>query len=307
MAAKQFSLRGLTTMIVVLSFLVLTVTGVALYIAPSRWLAVQSDWRFLGLDKMRLVALHIIASLTFLVVAVLHLGYNWRTFKHFLRARAQEGTLGLRWEFPLALAVVAVVSIGAALEWTPFKQIVAFSQEMRGPGKGSPEGGPGTGQGQGRGPAMQGAQAPQGTASLGGAAALQTAPAGGAARASKPPAAIAGNAGTAPRAATGAQPRPAPRTHAAVQARRPPMPRWGRMSLEAVCRKRGAAIDQVLEELESMGIKAQPADKVKDLADAAGLTPLALVERLMPQVSPGAGVVQNGAAPPSTNRNAPPQ
>lgn len=309
MTARRFSLRGLTTMIVALAFLVLTATGVALYVAPSRWFALETDWRFLGLDKMQIVALHIIASLTFLAVAVLHLCFNWRAFTHFLRTRAEEGRLGIRWEFPLALAVVAVISIGAILEWTPFNKIVAFSQEMRRPAAGGGAGAPEIGGSAGRGPRMQRPSPPQGAAGIGGVPqgpqsgalpAMRSPRVNGTAPVAGAPTATGGRAGAAPRTGATAGPRPMPQQRGATQARRP-SPRWGRMTLEAVCKARNAAIDKVLAELERMGVEAQPADNVKELADAIGLTPPDFVEKLMPQAAPDANASRNSAPPAAHN------
>jgi len=50
------------------------------------------------------------------------------------------------------------------------------------------------------------------------------------------------------------------------------------MSLKEVCKKEGIKIDKCIAKLNKQGIKANPDDKLKDLAFLYNLTPLDIIE-----------------------------
>ena len=71
-----FRFRTFVSLAVASSFFVMAVSGIILYLAPSRRLAEQQDWSVWGLFRSQWIALHLSFSTLFLIAAVIHLWFN---------------------------------------------------------------------------------------------------------------------------------------------------------------------------------------------------------------------------------------
>ncbi|MBN1531242.1 MAG: DUF4405 domain-containing protein [Spirochaetes bacterium] len=91
-----------------LAFLVLVVSGTALYTAPPCSVADRIGWRFLFLSKENWEGIHITFALSFLILASLHLWYNWSVFLRHLRERFAGPGIMSR---PLLITIAAAVAL----------------------------------------------------------------------------------------------------------------------------------------------------------------------------------------------------
>jgi len=108
---RRFSVRGLTSFVVTLSFLLMVVSGAVLYGLPRGYRGGQDAAAMWGLDRHDWTAIHITDSLLFTVVAVVHLTLNWKVLRGYIHRKAAAG-LNLKWE--LLIAVVLVAALAAA-------------------------------------------------------------------------------------------------------------------------------------------------------------------------------------------------
>jgi hypothetical protein len=127
---KAFKLRGMTTFVVTISFIVDTVSGVILYVAPPGRIAHWTDWTWWGLDKEEWVAIHTIFGYLLLIIVGLHLYYNWRTFIHFLWDKVR-GALNLRWELFAATLISLGILVGTLWNLPPFSSIINLGEEAK--------------------------------------------------------------------------------------------------------------------------------------------------------------------------------
>ena len=130
MPVKRFNRRALVALLVSFGFLVMSVTGLVLFVVPQGRIAHWVDWRLLGLLKDDWSDLHIITSLLFIAAGVLHLLFNWKTFVAYLRERL-KGHQRPRREGLVALAVVGLLLVGTLLHVPPFNWILAANEAMR--------------------------------------------------------------------------------------------------------------------------------------------------------------------------------
>lgn len=122
--------RGLVSFLVFGGFLVMTLTGLVLYVVPPGRVANWIDWRLLTLSKEQWADIHITFSLMFVIAGVIHLFFNWKPFLRYLGSRFQ-GHLQMRWEGAATLAVLALMVVGTLAPWPPFTQILAFNELLR--------------------------------------------------------------------------------------------------------------------------------------------------------------------------------
>lgn len=125
---SRFHWRGLTSFLVTWGFLILTATGVVLYIAPPGRVAHWTDWRVAGLNKEQWSAVHMVSGILFVVSAGVHLAFNWRVFWHYIRAR---GRLHLKREMVASLFIAVVLVVGTLLESAPFRYVTEVSDRAR--------------------------------------------------------------------------------------------------------------------------------------------------------------------------------
>jgi len=72
--------RKYTSLLLTGTFLVLAVSGIALYVAPRCRIAEVMDWRFLFLTKETWESVHIIFALSVILISIYHLYKNWKPF-----------------------------------------------------------------------------------------------------------------------------------------------------------------------------------------------------------------------------------
>jgi hypothetical protein len=125
---KKFNWRGTMSLLAASSFVVMTVTGIVLYVSPQGRVAHWADWRVAGLDKEQWGALHTTSSLLFMVAACVHLYFNWRVFLHYIRVARQ---FNLKREMAATLLITAVVIAGTVWEVPPFGSIMAANTRIK--------------------------------------------------------------------------------------------------------------------------------------------------------------------------------
>lgn len=88
------------------SFLLLALSGIALYFAPQCKVAQFVHWRFLLLGKESWEAVHISFALIFVVLAPLHLWFNWSTFVSYFRRPSPNAGIKNR---PVLLSLIIAI------------------------------------------------------------------------------------------------------------------------------------------------------------------------------------------------------
>jgi hypothetical protein len=125
-----FRFRAFTTLIVVLGFAALLVSGGVLFLSPPGRVANWTQWQILGLTKHGWSDLHVVFSALFLVAGVVHLAFNWRPLLHHLGAR-MAGKVGFRPEWVAAILVGLVVFAGTRAKVAPISTLLAWSEQLR--------------------------------------------------------------------------------------------------------------------------------------------------------------------------------
>jgi hypothetical protein len=122
------SVRALATFFVILSAVVLTVTGVVMYFKPAGLMTPTSHGRW--------VDLHIVMSLAMVLAACVHLWCNWKTLVHYLSRGTATARRKVR-ELALATAVIVVLTVASMAGLCPLGTLMPH----RGPtGSGGPSG-----------------------------------------------------------------------------------------------------------------------------------------------------------------------
>ena len=123
-------IRKITSLTATLSFLLLILNSVVLYIAPHGRIARWADWRLWGLTKTEWTNQHVIIGILFLFSIFLHIYYNWQTIMSYLKNKARQLKVFTR-DFNIALVLTVVCTVGAYIEVPPFNWVLDFSESIK--------------------------------------------------------------------------------------------------------------------------------------------------------------------------------
>ena len=126
----RFHFRGFVSLFLGLAFLVLSLSGVVLYVTPRGRVANWTGWTMLGLDKQTWQAIHIDIALVFLIGALLHLWFNWNALSCYIKKRASMA-LNLKVEMLVAVLLAMGVVVGAIFQAPPFGTLLDLNYRIK--------------------------------------------------------------------------------------------------------------------------------------------------------------------------------
>jgi len=127
---KGFSWRGWTTFVTTISFMVDTLSGIILYIAPPGRVANWTNWQVWGLGREQWAAIHTIFGYVLLIIVGIHLYYNWKMFWNFIWSGIRKA-LNLGWEMAGATLICLFVFMGTLWDIPPFSSTMQLGNYFR--------------------------------------------------------------------------------------------------------------------------------------------------------------------------------
>ncbi len=129
-AAKPFHTRGFVVFIIALGAIILLISGIVLFIAPSTRIANATRWAILWLDKDGWVNLHNVFAILFVAGLIWHVVFNWKPLRNYIVSRATHH-LNLRREMLAAGAVLVVLVVLVAQNLPPVDALTDLSDYFR--------------------------------------------------------------------------------------------------------------------------------------------------------------------------------
>lgn len=123
-------LRKITSLTAGLSFIMMILTSIVLYIVPHGRVAYWADWRLWGLSKTDWGNLHINLGFLFLIALALHIYYNWKPLTAYLKDRAKKFKLFTA-EFNMAIAITAIITAGTYFMIPPVSWVLTLNDYFK--------------------------------------------------------------------------------------------------------------------------------------------------------------------------------
>ena len=124
------NIRRITSLTAFLSFFIVLLTSVILYIVPQGRVAYWADWRLWSLSKEQWGAIHINVGVLFLFALSLHIYYNWKPIVLYLKNKARRLRIFTK-DFNVAALFVLCFIIGSYSDIPPFSTIITISDEIK--------------------------------------------------------------------------------------------------------------------------------------------------------------------------------
>jgi hypothetical protein len=260
------TLRKVTSLTATLSFILMMVTSIILYIVPQGRVAYWADWRLWGLTKEQWGEVHINAGLLFLLALCLHVYYNWKPLMAYLKDRTKRLKIFTP-AFNVALVICLLTVAGTLLRIPPFSWVLDINTALKEAG------------------AKQHGEPPYGHAELSSlntfakrvgidaASARQRLIQAGfqVTGGDQTLKVLAAANGTTPKALYEAMQEEAEATAGRKQLPDAPPPGTGRLSLTEICATYGLDTQMVSTALGKKNISATPADSLRDIAERHGM------------------------------------
>lgn len=138
MRKNKQSARSLTAFIVTWSFLILTLTGLVLYIVPHGRVAYWIHWALAGMEKEQWGNVHMMFGGIFIIAGVLHLYFNWKPFKKFMADRV-EGHFEVKQEVIIASLITLVIFVLSVFNLPPASWVFDLNSRIKASWVSSPE------------------------------------------------------------------------------------------------------------------------------------------------------------------------
>lgn len=129
-AKKSFNLKAFASVFAGLSFVLMVVTGLVLFFAPSCRIARDTSWAVWGHDKDQWVAVHIWLSIAFVIASVLHIYLNWTALTNYFMSKIHKG-LAFRAEWIAALAICVILYGGSVRGVAPFSSLMVWKETFK--------------------------------------------------------------------------------------------------------------------------------------------------------------------------------
>ncbi len=123
-------MRKIVSLTAALSFLLMVLTSIVLYIVPHGRVAYWADWRLWGLTKSDWGNIHINLGLLFLTALFLHIYYNWKPLVSYLKDKSKQIKVFTP-EFNVAIVVTIGFVVGSCFLVPPFSWVMTLNDYIK--------------------------------------------------------------------------------------------------------------------------------------------------------------------------------
>jgi len=123
-------MKKITSLSLGLSFLIMTYTGIILFLCPHGRVAYWSEWHLLGLSKNQYGELHTTSMIAMVLFGILHISYNWNSIVNYMKNKSKQISFTKK-EFLIALGINIFFIVGTLNLIQPFKAFLDFEENFK--------------------------------------------------------------------------------------------------------------------------------------------------------------------------------
>ncbi|RXJ91536.1 hypothetical protein CRV01_00135 [Arcobacter sp. CECT 8983] len=124
------SLKKITSLTMLLSIILMTYTGIMLFISPPGRVAKWSNWEILGLGKDEYAQVHSTFMVLFIVATILHIYYNWKPMLSYMKNKAKVLVVFTK-EMLVAFVITLLFLVGTLNEISLFSTFIDFGEDIK--------------------------------------------------------------------------------------------------------------------------------------------------------------------------------
>lgn len=124
------NLKKITSLTMLLAMLVMSYTGIMLFIAPPGRIANWATWDILGLTKEQYAQIHTTFMVLFIIMTILHVFYNWKPITSYMKNKAKEMIVFTQ-DMIVAVILTLLFLIGTIFGIAPFSTFLDFGDSVK--------------------------------------------------------------------------------------------------------------------------------------------------------------------------------
>lgn len=121
--------RSLVTFLIIMTFLIISISGIVLYFAPPGRVAYWSIWKFMALTKTQWQAVHTIFTFLFVIGAAFHIYFNWKVIVSYVKVKINEG-MKRRKELIASSTLATMILILTLAGVPPFSSVMDLGEQL---------------------------------------------------------------------------------------------------------------------------------------------------------------------------------
>lgn len=123
-------MKKITSLTLGFSFLIMSYTGIMLFIVPHGRVAYWADWHLFGLSKGQYGELHTTSMVVFMLFTSLHIYYNWKPIVSYMKDKTKKISFTKK-EFLIALGLNVVFVVGTLIPIQPFSGFISMEESIK--------------------------------------------------------------------------------------------------------------------------------------------------------------------------------
>ena len=123
-------LKKITSLVMLWAMIMMTYTGVILYIAPHGRVANWTNWELFGWDKDQFAQIHTTFMALFIVATLLHIYYNFKPMVSYMKSTMKKFIFFTK-EMIVALGITGLFIAGTLLDVPPFSTFLEFGDGVK--------------------------------------------------------------------------------------------------------------------------------------------------------------------------------
>lgn len=127
---KPFHVRSFVSITLFFTFILLAGSGVAMYLRPEGSIARWCAWTLLGLSKQEWESVHAVFSMTFVLLAVLHLLLNFKVLVKYVY-QGMDQALKRKKELVASLGLVCMIVILIGFHIRPIREVMDLRERIK--------------------------------------------------------------------------------------------------------------------------------------------------------------------------------
>jgi hypothetical protein len=127
---KLMTIKKITSLTMLLTFVLIILTAIILYIVPPGRVAYWADWHLWGMTKSQWGELHINLGGLMLIAGLLHIYYNWKPIIAYMKNKVKKIKVFTP-SFNVALLLTLFVILGTYFQIPPMSSIISLSESIK--------------------------------------------------------------------------------------------------------------------------------------------------------------------------------
>ncbi|MCW8838158.1 MAG: DUF4405 domain-containing protein [Thiovulaceae bacterium] len=123
-------MKKITSLSLGFSFLIMSYTGIMLYIVPQGKIAYWSDWHLLGLSKTQYGDIHVTSMFTMLIFGFLHIYYNWKPLISYIKDKSRKISFTKK-ELLIAFGINVFFVLSTLYMFQPVRSIIDIQNSIK--------------------------------------------------------------------------------------------------------------------------------------------------------------------------------